>query len=642
MSGPIGVRAKVFEKDITLAVAKRLDAALRTRGVDVVMTRTTDTLIALSDRGRIANQRGGDVFVSIHVNAANLRWSKPAAARGYETYFLAEARTEDDRRVERMENESVRFETDATAERDDPLSFIINDMAQNEHLRESGELASLIQARLGTMHPGPSRGEASRLSRAGDGLHAGRARGDRIRHERRGGEVPHDARAPTTDRRGGGDGGHRIPRALRAARRRRRAVKRAAPLLAVALLGGCAYFNGIYNARQAERRADKPAARGRDGEAAGLYGTAAIKAETVLVRHAKSGWAHDALYLAGRGWAFSNQCERALPRLDAYLALPGQPAARRNRAALAIGMCNVRLGHHEVARDMLRPLLASRDHELTSAAAIWAARASIGVGETDSALAYLRSAGVAAAEWELATAYLGQRRHASAESLLVSRAQRGDFRREVLDAIGTLWAAGREKGVLRLTSAYDASRLRQVDRARLHLLVGDLLYGAGRDSAARQHFALSQRSGRDSLPGREASARLSELALRGLSSLPDVEAVIARTRDAAAGTALQRRLDENVVFVKILGPERTTLVHRSFSRVRWHGIAFALSAMRIRCSSASSRRSRTFPWPPKHCSPRRHSLPIRPPCITPGYARNTGRLPLRWRSTAATIHSSLP
>ncbi|MEJ7813479.1 MAG: N-acetylmuramoyl-L-alanine amidase [Gemmatimonadaceae bacterium] len=158
MSGPIGVRAKVFEKDITLAVAKRLDAALRTRGVDVVMTRTTDTLIALSDRGRIANQRGGDVFVSIHVNAANLRWSKPAAARGYETYFLAEARTEDDRRVERMENESVRFETDATAERDDPLSFIINDMAQNEHLRESGELASLIQARLGTMHPGPSRG----------------------------------------------------------------------------------------------------------------------------------------------------------------------------------------------------------------------------------------------------------------------------------------------------------------------------------------------------------------------------------------------------------------------------------------------------------------------------------------------------
>ena len=31
-------------------------------------------------------------------------------------------------------------------------------MAQNEHLRESSELAELIQRRLATMHPGPSRG----------------------------------------------------------------------------------------------------------------------------------------------------------------------------------------------------------------------------------------------------------------------------------------------------------------------------------------------------------------------------------------------------------------------------------------------------------------------------------------------------
>ena len=40
----------------------------------------------------------------------------------------------------------------------DPLSFILNDMAQNEHLRESNELAELIQRRLGRIHPGPSRG----------------------------------------------------------------------------------------------------------------------------------------------------------------------------------------------------------------------------------------------------------------------------------------------------------------------------------------------------------------------------------------------------------------------------------------------------------------------------------------------------
>ncbi|MBX6333078.1 MAG: N-acetylmuramoyl-L-alanine amidase [Gemmatimonadaceae bacterium] len=158
MTGPIGTSWKIYEKDITLAVAKRLRTALRDRGVDVVMTRTTDTLIALSDRGRIANEHHGDLFVSIHVNAANPNWRRPGDARGYETYFLAEAKTEDAKRVADMENASVRFETSVQAEKDDPLNFIINDMAQNEHLRESSELAETIQAKLGAIEPGPSRG----------------------------------------------------------------------------------------------------------------------------------------------------------------------------------------------------------------------------------------------------------------------------------------------------------------------------------------------------------------------------------------------------------------------------------------------------------------------------------------------------
>lgn len=158
MTGPIGSSWKMYEKNVTLAVAKRLRAALVSRGVDVVMTRSTDTLIALHDRGRIANDSHGDLFLSVHVNAANMGWKKPGEARGFETYFLAEARTEDDRRVERMENASVAFETDASVQSGDPLNFIKNDMAQNEHLRESSELADLIQRRLGQMHPGPDRG----------------------------------------------------------------------------------------------------------------------------------------------------------------------------------------------------------------------------------------------------------------------------------------------------------------------------------------------------------------------------------------------------------------------------------------------------------------------------------------------------
>jgi N-acetylmuramoyl-L-alanine amidase len=158
MSGVSSGGMRVYEKDITLAVALKVADELRAQGVTVYLTRSRDTLIALSDRGRIANTRHADLFVSIHVNAANPRWKDAATSRGFETYFLAEAKTEDESRVERMENEAVKFETGANAPRGDPLSFIINDMAQNEHLRESSDLAGEVQRRLRTMHPGTDRG----------------------------------------------------------------------------------------------------------------------------------------------------------------------------------------------------------------------------------------------------------------------------------------------------------------------------------------------------------------------------------------------------------------------------------------------------------------------------------------------------
>ena len=158
MSGPLGKGGRIYEKNITLAVAKRLGAALTRRGVDVVYTRTTDTLIDLSDRGQIANRAGGAVFISVHVNASNPTWRDPAAMRGFETYFLSDARTDDAQRVQDMENESVRFEAVKDLPKEDPLSFILSDMRQNEHLRESDELATAIQHSLALVHPSPNRG----------------------------------------------------------------------------------------------------------------------------------------------------------------------------------------------------------------------------------------------------------------------------------------------------------------------------------------------------------------------------------------------------------------------------------------------------------------------------------------------------
>ena len=158
MRGPIRGGPQIREKDVTLEVARRYADVLRQRGLKVVMTRSTDTLIALADRGRIANRAQGDLFVSIHVNAANPRWQNAGGARGYETYFLADAKTEDARRVAEMENASERFESVAETSRGDPLRFIVTDMQQNEHLRESSELAAIVQRHLGRVNDGPNRG----------------------------------------------------------------------------------------------------------------------------------------------------------------------------------------------------------------------------------------------------------------------------------------------------------------------------------------------------------------------------------------------------------------------------------------------------------------------------------------------------
>ena len=150
---PRGVR----EKDVTLQIGLLVRDELRRRGVTVRMTRTTDTLIALGDRGSYCSE-GCDLFLSIHINSLPKRPGY-TAARGSETYFLAEAKTEDARRVARMENEAVRFETETVAAHPSGgLDFILKDLQLNEHLRESALLAARVQDNLDQVHVGNNRG----------------------------------------------------------------------------------------------------------------------------------------------------------------------------------------------------------------------------------------------------------------------------------------------------------------------------------------------------------------------------------------------------------------------------------------------------------------------------------------------------
>jgi N-acetylmuramoyl-L-alanine amidase len=145
------------EKDVTLAVGLLLREELKRQGVGVQMTRISDTLIALGDRGSFCTE-ACDLFVSLHVNSLARRRGY-TDIRGFETYFLAEAKTEEAARVAKMENEAVRFEGGgAPADREVGIDFILKDLQLNEHLRESARAAELVQRNLKTVHTGESRG----------------------------------------------------------------------------------------------------------------------------------------------------------------------------------------------------------------------------------------------------------------------------------------------------------------------------------------------------------------------------------------------------------------------------------------------------------------------------------------------------
>ena len=329
-------------------------------------------------------------------------------------------------------------------------------------------------------------------------------------------------------------------------------MRRLAAVLLLGAVTGCAYFNGVYNARQAEKRGDTALRKGRDGEAASYFQTAAEKAETVLVRHGDSKWVDEARLLAGRGWARSGQCTRAVPHLEFALANDGLTGERLEMARLALGICRIDAGSLIAAESLLVLVMDSRDKWRASQGAIWAARSALRRGATDDALGYLARTGTSVAEWELITAFVTGEDYVRAESLLVRRADEGDYRPELLTILPKMWRAGVRSGVDTIVSRYTAARLRPGERARLHLAYGDLLERAGQDSAAAAHFSITRQLLRDSLPGRQASVRLTAIEIRDLELLTDVENVIARTTESRAMVPLQVRLERNLLFLQLL------------------------------------------------------------------------------------------
>lgn len=145
----------VREKDITLAVSLEVGRLIREKlGVNVVYTRTDDRFIELRERGRIANEAGGKLFVSIHANAASNR-----SAHGTETFILGPARTEAARRVMEKENQVIMLESNPEHyQRMNEEALIRQTLAQAAFIRKSEQLADVIEQQFANELGRTSRG----------------------------------------------------------------------------------------------------------------------------------------------------------------------------------------------------------------------------------------------------------------------------------------------------------------------------------------------------------------------------------------------------------------------------------------------------------------------------------------------------
>jgi N-acetylmuramoyl-L-alanine amidase len=135
-TGTIGPKGYT-EKELVLDLAQRLGALLEQRlGLDVVHTRTEDVFIPLEARTALANEKGADLFVSLHANSSSF----PRIA-GAETYFLNFTTSKESLEVAARENASSMKSVHE-------LRDLITRITRYDKADESKDLAERLQSSL--------------------------------------------------------------------------------------------------------------------------------------------------------------------------------------------------------------------------------------------------------------------------------------------------------------------------------------------------------------------------------------------------------------------------------------------------------------------------------------------------------------
>ncbi|MCX4348873.1 MAG: N-acetylmuramoyl-L-alanine amidase [Alphaproteobacteria bacterium] len=137
--GAIGYSG-VYEKNITLAMAKELKIILEKEGYKVHLTRSTDIFIPLRDRVKIARKYNADLFMSIHADSAVNR-----SATGLSVYTLSE--TASDKEAAALAERENKADVVAglnLLEHSKEVSDILINLAQRETMNRSSEFASFM------------------------------------------------------------------------------------------------------------------------------------------------------------------------------------------------------------------------------------------------------------------------------------------------------------------------------------------------------------------------------------------------------------------------------------------------------------------------------------------------------------------
>lgn len=143
---PGAVKHKTYEKDVVLAIGKKLrDELNKSPGIEAHLTRDRDIFVKLSDRVKKAQRKGADLFISLHADA-----HKSSKAKGGSVYVLSEKSSDKEaQRLARHANESDALGgIDITHESSDVQNILI-ELAQRETMNKSALLGNEILSRMG-------------------------------------------------------------------------------------------------------------------------------------------------------------------------------------------------------------------------------------------------------------------------------------------------------------------------------------------------------------------------------------------------------------------------------------------------------------------------------------------------------------